>query len=55
MALPSGGTVKEVATANRGRAVVALSGHVVAVIGNDYFDTWDSGNEIALYEWREHE
>lgn len=31
--------------------VLALSGHVVAVINGDYLDSWDSGNEIVIYYW----
>lgn len=25
---------------------------VVAVVDGDYYDAWDSGNEIPLYYWR---
>ena len=25
------------------------SGHVVAVVDGDYYDSWDSGNEIPIY------
>lgn len=35
----------------RGTYMLALSGHVVAVEDGDYFDSWDSGNEIPLYYW----
>jgi hypothetical protein len=28
------------------------NGHVVAVINGDYYDTWDSGNEIPSFYWR---
>lgn len=34
-----------------GRYLLALNGHVVAVIDGVYYDTWDSGNEIVLYYW----
>ena len=34
-----------------GRYVLALSGHVVAVVDGDYYDTWDSGDEAPLYYW----
>lgn len=27
-------------------------GHVVAVRDGDYYDIWDSGNEVASYYWR---
>lgn len=29
--------------------VLALSGHVVAVVNGDYYDTWDSGEEVPVY------
>lgn len=32
-----------------GRYVLACQNHVVTVIDGDYFDTWDSGEEIVLY------
>lgn len=32
-----------------GRYVLALQNHVVAVEDGDYYDSWDSGNEIVLY------
>ena len=35
----------------RGNYVLAISGHVVAVVDGDYYDTWDSGNEIPVYYW----
>ena len=35
-----------------GRYILATGNHVVAVINGDYYDTWDSGNEIPIYYWR---
>lgn len=35
-----------------GKFVVALDSHVVAVEDGNYFDTWDSGDEIPTYYWR---
>jgi len=32
-----------------GRFVLATQNHVVCVIDGNYFDTWDSGNEVVLY------
>ena len=32
-----------------GTYVLALNGHVVTVIDGNYYDTWNSGNEIPLY------
>lgn len=31
--------------------VLALNGHVVACEQGNYFDTWDSGDEIAIFYW----
>ena len=39
----------------RGVFILALSSHVIAVIDGDYYDTWDSGNEIPLYYWQRKE
>ena len=36
----------------KGRFLLALSGHVVCIIDGNYFDTWDSGNEIPIYYWQ---
>ena len=33
----------------KGRYVLACTNHVVCVIDGDYYDTWDSGDEIVLY------
>lgn len=35
-----------------GTYLLALSGHVVAVEDGDYYDSWDSGNEIPIYYWQ---
>lgn len=35
-----------------GRFLLALDGHVVAVVDGKYYDTWDSGNEVPLFYWR---
>lgn len=34
-----------------GRYVLACQNHVVTVVDGDYYDSWDSGNEIVLYFW----
>ena len=31
--------------------VVGTGNHVVGVIDGDYYDSWDSGNEIPVYFW----
>lgn len=39
----------------KGKYLLAISGHVVAVENGDYFDTWDSGQEIPQYYWMKKE
>lgn len=34
-----------------GTYILAIDGHVVCVIDGDYYDAWDSGNEIPHYYW----
>lgn len=34
-----------------GRYLLALDQHVVAIVDGDYYDTWDSGNELPIYYW----
>lgn len=38
-----------------GRFIVASQDHVIAVIDGDYYDTWDSGDEVIIYYWKETE
>lgn len=46
-------TVKDFCRDNPiGVFLLAAGGHVVAVIDGDYYDAWDSGNEVPLYFWR---
>lgn len=35
----------------RGTFLLATGNHVVAVVNGDYYDTWDSGDEIPVYFW----
>ena len=35
----------------KGTFVVGTGGHVVTVVDGDYYDSWDSGNEIPIYYW----
>lgn len=35
-----------------GAFIVGTGEHVVAVIDGNYYDTWDSGNEVPIYYWR---
>ena len=32
--------------------LIGTGSHAVAVIDGDYYDSWDSGNEIPAYFWR---
>lgn len=46
-------TVKEFCRDHReGKFLLAIGNHVVAVEDGDYYDTWDSGNEVPIYYWR---
>ena len=46
-------TVKEFARIFRdGTYIIGTGSHAVAVINGDYYDSWDSGNEIPSYFWR---
>ena len=40
---------------SQGTYVVALPNHAVAVINGDFYDEWDSGNEVPLYYWKRKE
>ncbi len=35
-----------------GRFVVKTQSHVVAVVDGDYYDSWNSGEEVVLYFWQ---
>lgn len=34
-----------------GTYILGLLDHIVTVIGGDYYDTWDSGDEIVIFYW----
>lgn len=38
-----------------GTYILATGSHVVAAIDGDYYDTWDSGDEVPIYFWKEEE
>ena len=38
-----------------GSYLLAIGNHVVAVKDGDYFDTWDSGDEMPIYYWQKEE
>lgn len=45
-------TVKDFAKDHpKGKYILAISGHVVAVEDGNYYDSWDSGNEVPVYFW----
>lgn len=35
----------------RGTFLLATGNHVVAIVNGDYYDTWDSGDEVPVYYW----
>jgi hypothetical protein len=35
-----------------GEYILATGSHVVAVVDGDYYDSWDSGDEVPIYYWR---
>ena len=37
----------------KGTYILHTGTHVVAVKDGNYFDTWDSGNEIPIFYWKE--
>ena len=53
---PNAYTIKDFCRDNPvGTYLVATDNHTVAVVGGDYYDTMDSGNESPLYYWRKEE
>lgn len=39
----------------RGGYILVTNGHVVAVVGGHYYDSWDSGAEVPTYYWTKEE
>ena len=39
----------------RGKYLLATGTHVVTVIDGDYYDTWDSGDEVPIYYFTKEE
>ena len=37
---------------NQGTYIVGTGYHAVALIDGNYYDTWDSGNEVAKFFWK---
>lgn len=47
-------TVKEFCNDHpQGTYLLATGTHVIAVQHGNYYDTWDSGNEVPIYYWQE--
>ena len=36
----------------RGTYIIGTGNHAVAIINGDYYDSWDSGNEIPSFFWK---
>lgn len=46
-------TVRDFCEENpHGQYLLCPKNHVLAVIDGDYYDTWDSGDEVVLYYWK---
>ena len=46
-------TISDFARDNpHGKYVLAIGSHVVTVIDGNYYDSWDSGEEIPVYYWK---
>lgn len=53
---PACTTVEEFAKEHpKGVYVLSCESHTVAVEDGDYYDTWDSGEEVVLYYWQKGE
>ena len=37
---------------NRGKFILATGTHVVCAVDGNYYDSWDSGDEVPIYYWR---
>lgn len=37
----------------RGKYVLGTGAHAVAVVSGNYIDTWDSGDQVPVYYWKE--
>ena len=45
-------TIKDFCEDNpHGKFLLATDAHVVTVINGNYFDAWDSGNQVPIYYW----
>lgn len=49
---PSCYTVRDFCEAfPEGRYILALDKHVIAIVDGDYYDTFDSGDEVPIFYW----
>lgn len=37
----------------KGKYVIGTGSHAVAVVDGDYYDSWDSGDEVPSFFWRQ--
>lgn len=45
-------TVRDFASEHsKGVYILATNGHVLTVVDGDYYDSWDSGDEVPVYYW----
>ena len=45
-------TIKDFCEDNpHGKFLLATDAHVVTVIDGNYFDAWDSGDQVPIYYW----
>ncbi len=52
-ACPQCTTIREFADRySEGRYIIGTGGHAVAVIDGNYYDSWDSGDEIPSFFWK---
>ena len=36
-----------------GKFILGTGSHVIAVVDGNYYDSWDSGDEVPLFYWRQ--
>ena len=49
-------TVRDFVQENtKGKFILATGTHTIAVVNGDYFDSWDSGDEMPVYYWYKEE
>ena len=37
---------------SKGTYIIGTGSHAIAIVDGDYYDSWDSGNEIPSYFWK---